>query len=66
MKMRLVDRLMKKKFRIGKKAMDFPTLMKIIFIILLLLILIYAGYKMGKWLLGSGAEQTESALTFGS
>lgn len=64
--MKIINNLMKKKFKIGKKAMDFPTLMKIIFIILLLLILIYAGYKMGKWLLGSGADQTESVLSFGS
>lgn len=57
--------LMKKKFRIGKKAMDFPTIVKIIFIILLLLVLIYAAMKMGKWLLGSGSEQTSSVMSFG-
>ena len=64
--MGVFKRLMEKRIRIGKRAMDFQTVVKIIFIIMLLLALIYVAYRLGSWLLGSGTEQTESTLIFGS
>ncbi|MBU0461883.1 MAG: hypothetical protein KJ574_04835 [Nanoarchaeota archaeon] len=55
---------MKKKM--GKKGVDFPTVIKIVFILLLLLALLYfLVYKLGGWLTTKGSGSVSNLLSFG-
>ncbi|MFQ5474359.1 MAG: hypothetical protein ACE5DM_00850 [Candidatus Nanoarchaeia archaeon] len=51
--------------RTSRKAQDMNMVLKVAFIILLLLALLFAAWKIISWLRGSGEEQVTNVFTFG-
>jgi hypothetical protein len=49
----------------SRKAQDFGMIMKVAFIIMLLLALLFAAWKIIGWLRGSGEEQVTNVFYFG-